>query len=132
MNVIDQIEQAQTRETPPLKPGQRVRVHVRIVEGEKERIQVFEGVVIGISGSGNRETFMVRKTSYGVGVERIFPLHSPTDRESRDRHPGPGPQSQAVLPEKPLGQTGSSGRGPQAAGIALTARAPAGSRSAPT
>ncbi len=77
MNVIDRIEQSQTRETPALKPGQRVRVHVRIVEGEKERIQVFEGVVIGISGSGSRETFVVRKTSYGVGVERIFPLHSP-------------------------------------------------------
>ena len=77
MNVIDQIEQEHTREMPALKPGQRVRVHVRIIEGEKERIQVFEGVVIAISGSGNRETFVVRKTSYGVGVERIFPIHSP-------------------------------------------------------
>ena len=77
MNVIDRIEQEQTRQNPTLKAGQRVRVHVRILEGEKERIQVFEGVVIAISGSGNRETFVVRKISYGVGVERIFPLHSP-------------------------------------------------------
>lgn len=77
MNVIDRIEREQEREAPDIKPGQRVRVHVRIVEGEKERIQVFEGVVIAISGSGVRETFVVRKTSYGVGVERIFPRHSP-------------------------------------------------------
>lgn len=77
MNAIDQIEKEQKRDVPQLKAGQRVRVHVRIIEGEKERIQVFEGVVIGISGSGNRVTFTVRKTSYGVGVERIFPLFSP-------------------------------------------------------
>ena len=54
-----------------------MRVHVRVVEGDKERIQVFEGTVLGRSGGGNRETFTVRKTSYGVGVERMFPLHSP-------------------------------------------------------
>ena len=77
MNIIDEIEAEQTRETPDLKPGQRVRVHVRIVEGEKERVQVFEGVIIALSGEGNRRTFTVRKISYGVGVERIFPLHSP-------------------------------------------------------
>jgi len=77
MNIIDEIEAEQKRETTSLKPGQRVRVHVRIVEGEKERIQVFEGVVIGLSGEGNRRTFTVRKISYGVGVERIFPIHSP-------------------------------------------------------
>ena len=77
MNAIDQIEKEQKRDVPQLKAGQRVRVHVRVIEGEKERIQVFEGVVIGISGSGNRVTFTVRKTSYGVGVERIFPLFSP-------------------------------------------------------
>lgn len=78
MNVIDQIEQEHTREMPALKPGQRVRVHVRIIEGEKERIQVFEGVVISIRRGGPRATFTVRKVSFGQGVERIFPLHSPS------------------------------------------------------
>ena len=62
---------------PAFRPGDTVRVHVRVVEGDKERIQVFEGTVIGRSGGANREMFTVRKTSYGVGVERIFPVHSP-------------------------------------------------------
>lgn len=77
MNIIDTIEAEQKKEISDLRPGQRVRVHVRITEGEKERIQVFEGVVIGLSGEGTRRTFTVRKISYGVGVERIFPIHSP-------------------------------------------------------
>ena len=78
MNVIDGIERQQLKENRPnFRPGDTLRVHVRIVEGEKERIQVFEGVCIGRSGSSSRETFTVRKTSYGVGVERTFPLHSP-------------------------------------------------------
>src|SRR5215468_8966457 len=78
MNPIDRIEAEQLRkDVPPFKPGDTVRVHVRVVEGDKERIQVFEGTVIGRRGGGNRETFTVRKTSYGVGVERIFPVHSP-------------------------------------------------------
>jgi large subunit ribosomal protein L19 len=63
---------------PDFRPGDTVRVHVRVVEGEKERIQVFQGVVIGRKGGGVRETFAVRKISGGVAVERIFPLHSPT------------------------------------------------------
>jgi large subunit ribosomal protein L19 len=63
---------------PPFRPGDTVRVHVRVVEGEKERIQVFQGVVIARKGGGTRETFAVRKISGGVAVERIFPLHSPT------------------------------------------------------
>ncbi|TMA07277.1 MAG: 50S ribosomal protein L19 [Deltaproteobacteria bacterium] len=62
---------------PELSPGETVRVHVKVVEGEKERTQVFDGIVIRISGQGSRTTFTVRKISYGVGVERIFPLHSP-------------------------------------------------------
>src|SRR5213075_332110 len=62
---------------PEFRSGDTLRVHVRIIEGEKERIQVFEGVCIRRSGGGSRETFTVRKTSYGVGVERTFPLHSP-------------------------------------------------------
>jgi large subunit ribosomal protein L19 len=62
---------------PDFKPGDTVKVHVRVAEGDKERIQVFEGTVLGRSGGASRETFTVRKTSYGVGVERIFPVHSP-------------------------------------------------------
>jgi large subunit ribosomal protein L19 len=62
---------------PDFRSGDTVRVHVRIVEGNRERVQAFEGIVIAISGSGARRTFIVRKVSYGVGVERIFPLHSP-------------------------------------------------------
>ncbi|HXJ36070.1 MAG TPA: 50S ribosomal protein L19 [Candidatus Eisenbacteria bacterium] len=78
MNPIDRIEAEQLRkDVPPFKPGDTVRVHVKVVEGDKERVQVFEGTVIGRAGSKNRETFTVRKTSYGVGVERIFPVNSP-------------------------------------------------------
>lgn len=78
MDILDQIEAEQTKkETLAIKPGETVRVHVKVVEGEKERTQVFEGIVIRISGKGNRATFTVRKISYGIGVERIFPLHSP-------------------------------------------------------
>jgi len=78
MNTLDQIEAEQTKKNPPeLRPGETVRVHVKVVEGEKERTQIFEGIVIRLSGKGNRATFTVRKISYGVGVERIFPLHSP-------------------------------------------------------
>jgi large subunit ribosomal protein L19 len=65
------------QQTPQIKIGDTVKVHVKIIEGEKERIQVYEGVVIRKKGTRNRETFTVRKVSYGVGVERIFPLHSP-------------------------------------------------------
>src|ERR671919_107836 len=78
MDIISQLEAAHSKkEIPALRPGETVRVHVKVIEGEKERTQVFEGIVIGLSGSGNRATFTVRKVSYGVGVERIFPLHSP-------------------------------------------------------
>lgn len=78
MNTIDRIESEQLRkDVPAFKPGDTVKVHVRVVEGDKERIQVFEGTVIARSGGANREMFTVRKTSYGVGVERIFPVHSP-------------------------------------------------------
>lgn len=75
--ILDKIEKEQVRRTVNFRPGDNVRVHVKIVEGDKERIQVFEGVVIGIHRGRNRATFTVRKISYGVGVERIFPLHSP-------------------------------------------------------
>ncbi|OGP20985.1 MAG: 50S ribosomal protein L19 [Deltaproteobacteria bacterium GWA2_57_13] len=78
MEIIDQIEAEQTKkEKPALRPGETVRVHIKVVEGEKERTQIFEGTVIGITRKASRSTFTVRKISYGVGVERIFPLHSP-------------------------------------------------------
>jgi large subunit ribosomal protein L19 len=78
MNVIDAIEAEQLRsDIPAFRPGDTVRVHVKVVEGEKERIQVFEGPVLRRSNGGIRETFTVRKVSYGVGVERTFPIHSP-------------------------------------------------------
>ena len=78
MNLVERLEAQQSkREVPVLRPGETVRVHVKVVEGEKERTQIFEGIVIGMSGSGSRANFTVRKISYGVGVERIFPLHSP-------------------------------------------------------
>ena len=76
-NIIDAIEREQLRETPDFRPGDTVQVHVKVVEGSRERIQVFEGVVIKIKGGGIRETFTVRRVAYGVGVERTFPLHSP-------------------------------------------------------
>lgn len=78
MDLLDKIEAEQTKkEAPAIRPGETVRVHVQVVEGEKERTQVFEGIVIRLSGKGHRATFTVRKISYGIGVERIFPIHSP-------------------------------------------------------
>jgi large subunit ribosomal protein L19 len=78
MNPIDKIESEQLKaDIPSFKPGDTIRVHVKVIEGEKERIQVFEGVVLRKSRGANRASFTVRKTSYGVGVERTFPLHSP-------------------------------------------------------
>lgn len=78
MNVIDKIEKTQLNPSiPEFRVGDLVRVDVKIIEGKRERIQAFEGVVMGRKGSGLNETFTVRKISYGVGVERIFPVHSP-------------------------------------------------------
>ncbi|HEY3552661.1 MAG TPA: 50S ribosomal protein L19, partial [Solirubrobacterales bacterium] len=77
-SVIDSIERAQLKQgLPNFDPGDRVRVHFQVVEGSRKRIQVFEGVVLRRQGSGARETFTVRKQSFGVGVERTFPVHSP-------------------------------------------------------
>jgi len=78
MNRLERIQRSLVRKSPPsFEIGDTVRVHVKVVEGEKERIQVYEGVVIARKGARNSETFTVRKISYGVGVERIFPVHSP-------------------------------------------------------
>jgi len=79
MNSTDLIEQPFLRtDLPAFRPGDTVKVHVRVVEGNRERVQVFQGVVIARSGGGIRETFTVRKISFGVGVERTFPVHSPS------------------------------------------------------
>src|SRR6266481_5731725 len=78
MNIVDRLEAEQSKkDLPLLRSGETVRVHVKVVEGEKERTQIFEGIVIAMSGTGSRAMFTVRKISYGVGVERIFPVHSP-------------------------------------------------------
>jgi large subunit ribosomal protein L19 len=79
MHQLQDVESGYLREDaiPDFRPGDTVKVHVRVVEGQKERIQIFQGVVLARRGGGTRETFTVRKISGGIGVERIFPLHSP-------------------------------------------------------
>jgi ribosomal protein L19 len=78
MNVLDAVDAASLRkDLPNFRPGDELKVHVRVIEGNKSRIQVFQGLVIARQGSGIRETFTIRKISYGVGVERIFPVHAP-------------------------------------------------------
>jgi large subunit ribosomal protein L19 len=77
MGAIDTIERAQLTERPAMRTGDTLRVHVKVREGDKERIQVFEGIVIGQHRGAANATFTVRKVSFGQGVERIFPLHSP-------------------------------------------------------
>ncbi|MTI96051.1 MAG: 50S ribosomal protein L19 [Firmicutes bacterium] len=78
MKIIHEVEKEQfKKDIPDFKPGDTVRAHVRVVEGSRERIQIFEGVVIKRRGSGLRESFTLRRISYGVGVERTFPLHTP-------------------------------------------------------
>ena len=76
-NIIESIERAQLRKVPRFKAGDTVRVHFQVIEGQRRRVQVFEGIVIKRQGPGVRETFTVRKQSFGVGVERTFPVHSP-------------------------------------------------------
>jgi large subunit ribosomal protein L19 len=76
-NVIQDLERAQLRDVPRFKAGDTVRVHFQVIEGTRRRVQVFEGIVLKRQGAGARETFTVRKQSFGVGVERTFPLHSP-------------------------------------------------------
>ena len=79
MNILDSVDAASLRDdVPDFRPGDTVKVNVKVVEGNRSRIQAFQGVVIARSGGGVRETFTVRKISFGVGVERTFPLHSPT------------------------------------------------------
>ena len=87
-NLIDQIDAASLRDdVPAFRPGDTLKVHVKVVEGNRSRIQVFAGTVIARDGGGVQETFTVRKSSFGTGVERTFPLHSPIiDKIEVDRH----------------------------------------------
>ena len=78
MSAIELVEKSQLTDRPRMKSGDTVRVHVKVREGDKERIQIFEGIIIGLHRGGARASFTVRKVSFGQGVERIFPLHSPT------------------------------------------------------
>jgi large subunit ribosomal protein L19 len=77
MTVIEDIECRQLRELPQFKAGDTLRVHFKVIEGQRQRVQVFEGICIKRQGAGARETFTVRKQSFGVGVERTFPVHTP-------------------------------------------------------
>ena len=77
MSVIQELENSQLRQMPVFKPGDTVQVHFRVIEGQRQRVQVFEGICIKRQGHGLRETFTVRKQSFGIGVERTFPMHSP-------------------------------------------------------
>ncbi len=97
MNKVDLVEKARMRDdVPDFRPGDTVKVHVKVVEGNRSRIQVFEGIVLARQGGGLRETFTVRKISFGVGVERTFPVHSPVlDRIDAS---GQGPSGEALLP----------------------------------
>lgn len=79
MQKLDELDKAQMREDiPAFRPGDNVKVHVKVIEGNRSRVQVFQGYVIARKGDGIRETFRVRKISFGVGVERVFPVHAPT------------------------------------------------------
>ena len=107
MGAIELVEKSQLAERPAMKAGDTVRVHVKVREGDKERIQIFEGVVIGMHRGGTRASFTVRKVSFGQGVERIFPLHSPTISEGRSDALGQGPAREALLPARSEGQGGA-------------------------
>ncbi len=79
MDILDSVDAASLRsDVPSFRPGDTLKVHVKVVEGTRSRLQVFQGVIIARSGGGVRETFTIRKISFGVGVERTFPVHSPT------------------------------------------------------
>src|SRR4030095_10934329 len=93
-------------EVPAFRPGDRIRVHVKVREGEKERIQVFEGDVIALRRGGVRSTFTVRKVSNGVGVERIFPVHSPVVDRIEVTRRGRGPPRKALLQARAEGKGG--------------------------
>ena len=110
--VIESLERAQLRRVPQFQAGDRVRVHFQVIEGTRRRTQVFEGVVIKRQGHGARETFTVRKQSFGVGVERTFPRALAEDREDRGRRPRRRPPREALLPARPRRQARPRPRAP--------------------
>ena len=102
MNPTDLVDRATLRDDiPDFRPGDTVKVHVRVVEGNRERIQIFQGAVMRRQGSGARETFSVRKVSFGVGVERTFPVHSPILAKVEVVSEGDVRRGEAVLPARP-------------------------------
>ena len=113
MNLIKQIENEQVakltagKEIPDFQPGDTLIVNVKIVEGERTRVQAYEGVCIGRAGSGLNENFTVRKISYGEGVERVFPLYSPMIDSIKSGATRPGPARQALLSPRPPRQVGA-------------------------
>ena len=139
--IIESIEQRQLKKVPRFAAGDRVRVHFQVIEGTRRRTQVFEGIVIARQGCGARETFTVRKQSFGVGVERTFPLHSPKIERLEVVARGRRPPGEALLPARPgrqarprrrapLGDRGrpGDGRGGGAGGGRLRGRHPGGGR----
>ena len=123
MNIIQQLDQEQVeklsagREIPDFQPGDTVLVNVKVVEGDKTRVQAYEGVCIGRSGRGINENFTVRKISYGEGVERVFPLHAPMIELDQGGAPRQGAPRQALLPARIARQEGAHrGAGDQRAG----------------
>ena len=99
MNTLDALDAQTLRsDIPAFRPGDTLKVHVKVIEGSRSRVQIFQGVVIRRQGAGARETFTVRKVSFGVGVERTFPVHSPEPRPDRGLHPRRRPPREAVLP----------------------------------
>ena len=118
MNIIENIEREQLRDDiPQFKAGDTVKVHFKVIEGTRHRIQVFQGIVIKRQGEGVRETFTVRKQSFGVGVERTFPVHSPKIDHIEVAGHRRRPSRQAVLPA-PEGR--QAGAGPREAALTRT------------
>ena len=117
MNLIQTLEKEQVaklsanKNIPDFEPGDTVLVNVKVVEGERTRVQAYEGVCIARSGRGLNENFTVRKISYGEGVERVFPLHAPMIELDQDRAPRQGPPRQALLPAFAPRQEGAHLRG---------------------
>ena len=126
MGAIEVVEKTQMTERPQMKAGDTVNVHVKVREGDKERIQVFEGIVIGMHRGGVRASFTVRKVSFGQGVERIFPLHSPIIQKVEVVRSAQGAPREAVLPPRPQGQGGPDARGRRGR-VGIVGRADAGS-----